>query len=576
RCLRRFYDRAIDIRGVKRFLAGATATPRPASAAAPARVAIVGAGPAGLACAFFLRRAGVEVDLFDRAAGPGGLAAAVIPLFRLEPDSLRLDLDRILASGIRPHWGESIDEPRFASLLATCDFVFVGSGAGPSRKLGVPGDDLPGVVGALEFLAASRSDPAAPGQRIAVIGGGNSAIDAARAARRLAGPGANVKLLYRRGRAEMPAEPEEIAAALAEGIELVERVAPFAVERKPAGGLSLRLAATRSAPRGQDVIVDPDATVLPLQPADLVIVATGQLRSIPFLPGVVMPKGTGPAWIGERILAGGDARRGPATVASAVGDGRQAAALFLERLSRTPAPDAAPIPGVAIPAELLVRRARRERLAPLPLPAAGPDGLCPSPAVLTRAEAEAEAGRCLECDRVCDLCVSVCPNRANLAYESERVSLPRWRLTRRDGRIEPVAAGTLEIAQGRQVFHLAEACNGCGNCDTFCPTAGSPHHDKPTFHLTAGRFAAAERGYRWANDSTLEGKTPIGETFTLVRTGDGWRLTLPAAEITFDGTLTVTRVTPKTPWDELDLSFAAEALALHRALCGRFPIPPAG
>lgn len=573
RCLRRFYDRAIDIRGVKRFLASVSEPPHPVPAAAPARVAIVGAGPAGLACAFFLRRAGVEVDLFDQATGPGGLAAAVIPRFRLDPSSLRADLDRILATGVRPHWGEPIDESRFATLRATYDFVFVGSGAGASRKLGIPGDDLPGVVGALEFLAANRSDSDTPGRRIAVIGGGNSAIDAARAARRLSGPETRVQLLYRRGRAEMPAEPEEVAAALAEGIELVERVAPLAIGQNPAGGLFLRMAATRAAPRGQDAIIDPDATVLPLQPVDLVIVATGQLRSIPFLPGVVMPKGTGPAWIGERILAGGDARRGPATVASAVGDGRQAAALFLERLSRTPTHAAPPIPGVEIPVELLVRRARRERLPPLPPPVAGPDGLCPPPAALTRAEAEAEAGRCLECDRVCDLCVSVCPNRANLAYESERMSLPRWRLTRRDGRIEPVAAGTLEIAQGRQVFHLAEACNGCGNCDTFCPTAGSPHHDKPTFHLTAGRFATAERGYRWADDATLEGKTPTRETFTLVRTGEGWRLTLPAAEATFDGAFAVTGVVARALWDELDLSFAAEALALHQALGGRFPIP---
>ena len=222
-CNRRAFDGAVAIHAVERAL-GDLSHQQPAPVLKPAphaeRVAIVGSGPAGLACAYHLARFGYSVTIFEAASLPGGMLRLGIPAYRLPREVLDRDIARIAAHGVQikcnVHIGEHVAWDELTELY---DAVFVSTGAHTSRALGVPGEDLPGVRPGLAFLrevnAGRRPDL---GARVVVVGGGNTAMDCARSAMRL---GAKVTVVYRRTRDEMPAIREEVDDALREGAEFV-------------------------------------------------------------------------------------------------------------------------------------------------------------------------------------------------------------------------------------------------------------------------------------------------------------------------------------------------------------------
>ena len=229
RCTRVNYEAAVRIRDIKRTLAHTADEPPAPTAAAPTghRVAIVGAGPAGLSCAWSLALAGVETTVFEAKDFTGGMITDAIPAFRLTEADYRRDLRRIEAAGVEIRTGEAIDRARLGALRNEYDRVFVGIGAQADRPLGVPGEELPGVWPALRLLSAARRGQAPDmGDCVAVIGGGNTAMDAARTATRLARTGGRVHLVYRRTLKEMPAAREELAAVRDEGVEIHELLAP--------------------------------------------------------------------------------------------------------------------------------------------------------------------------------------------------------------------------------------------------------------------------------------------------------------------------------------------------------------
>jgi putative selenate reductase len=500
RCVRLAYDRPLMIRDIKRFAAehGGAGAPlrRPASAAGPGpggpRVAIVGGGPSGLACAWSLARAGARAEVFEAGGSAGGLVRGVIPAFRVTDRDIDADVAAIESLGVEIHTGTRVDRTLFARLRRDFDAVYVAVGAPLDQRLGIQGEDLPGVRHALAFLAAARSGGVGRlGPRVAVVGGGNSAMDAARVAWRLAGAGGEVTVLYRRTIREMPADHEELDAVREEGIEIRELVEPVSM-RSDEGMIEITcrrtaLGAPDASGRGRPEPVPGSEHALRFHD---VIVAVGQAKAIDFVDASELDAPD------ARLLAGGDTARGPASVVLAIADGKAAADRILH--GATPGPPAAAQRRRPPIAEQQRRAARRTtEPAPARVPVAGRRGFADVIPVLDERQARAEAERCLSCDEVCNLCVSVCPNRAAVFYETSPARLRVQRARRRpDGSLEIVDESAIEASQPVQTAIIVDWCNECGNCDVFCPTAGSPHRDKARLCLSDESLAVEDDAYR--------------------------------------------------------------------------------
>ena len=579
RCTRINYDKPLMIREVKRFVAEKMAE---AASGVPAaqtgkRAAVIGAGPAGLSCARFLAAQGVEVHLYEEKPVLGGMAGDAIPAFRLTGDSLRRDIDAILKLGVRLHKDTPVDAALFDTLAEENDAVYIAVGAQESLPLGIPGEDAAGGLDPRSFLSAvRRCEPTGRGSHAVVIGAGNSAMDCARAARRLVGENGSVTIAYRRTRKEMPADIEEIEAALDEGVRIVELCAPEEVLADGGRVSGLRCRRMRLVPdpdggRPRPVPTDETFTL----GADTLIVSIGQRVKAGFLPDAMTLKAdphTSQTSL-PNVFAGGDAVRGAATLINAVADGRHAAETILARLglsaqaTATPSDERRPdLDG------LRIRQATRV-MGPA-LPERSPeDRLDFDPAIRTLTEEEAmdESRRCLQCDLVCNVCTTVCPNRANVALLSLPMPHP-VQVAVRDGdgvRVETLSNRRLE--QSYQIVNIADACNECGNCATFCPSAGAPYRDKPRIHLSRESFDNAPDGYRLASPSRLEGKRG-GKAFSLAAEKDGFVFESDALIAHLDGgTLCATKVTLNGDVNEAALSGAVEAATLFRLLARKQP-----
>lgn len=580
RCTRINYDKPLMIREVKRFVAEKMAE---AASGVPAaqtgkRAAVIGAGPAGLSCARFLAAQGVEVHLYEEKPVLGGMAGDAIPAFRLTGDSLRRDIDAILELGVRLHKDTPVDAALFDTLAEENDAVYIAVGAQESLPLGIPGEDAAGVLDQLSFLSAvRRCEPTGIGSHAIVIGAGNSAMDCARAARRLVGEDGSVTIAYRRTRKEMPADIEEIEAALDEGVRIVELCAPEEVLADGGRVSGLRCRRMRLVPdpdggRPRPVPTDEAFTL----DADTLIVSIGQRVKAGFLPDAMTLKAdphTSQTSL-PNVFAGGDAVRGASTLINAVADGRHAAETILARLglsaqaaTATPSDERRPdLDG------LRIRQATRV-MGPA-LPERSPENrLDFDPAIRTLTEEEAmdESRRCLQCDLVCNVCTTVCPNRANVALLSLPMPHP-VQVAVRDGndvRVETLSNRRLE--QSYQIVNIADACNECGNCATFCPSAGAPYRDKPRIHLSRESFDNAPDGYRLVSPARLEGKRG-GKAFSLAAEKNGFVFESDALIAHLDGgTLCATKVTLNDDVKEAALSGAVEAVTLFRLLARKQP-----
>ncbi len=522
KCVRNHYDRPLAIREVKRFLTERAGAERLPARAAPLGVAlaVVGAGPAGLAAAYHAALAGLQVTVFEALAAPGGVPAAQIPAYRLPAAALARDIERVRALGVEFRFGVRVGhDVSLDALRREHRYVFVGAGSGRGTPLGVDGEGAPGVHEALDFLTRVRAGCAPEvGPRVLVVGGGNSAMDAARTARRLVGERGEVRVVYRRTLAQMPADDEELEAARAEGVRLQELTAPVRVETAPGGRVAglrvvrMQLGAPDASGRPTPVPVPGSEHTLA---CEAIVVAVGQRPDLDFLgqAGASLTRG-GAARVDEEtgetslpgVFAGGDAASGGSDVIRAAAEARRAVRAMARREGRE-LPGEAPLDKPGSPRAYLARKSRREYPRELP---AEPHAACPDfePHVPRWSEeiARREAGRCLDCDEFCGLCVTVCPNRANLYYAVEPVAVRLPALRVEGGRIARGAERTLRVAQRQQIANLADLCNECGNCMTFCPTAGAPYRDKPRVCASAESFAAEERGY------------------LLTRTPGGWRL----------------------------------------------------
>ncbi len=571
KCTRINYDAPLLIREIKRFVAETGQEPDLKPGLEMGRsVAIIGAGPAGLAAAFFLRLQGFGVEIFEAKDQPGGMAADAIPIFRLDRQRLQQDIDRILALGIRLHTGVRVDQDRFDRLRQQFDFVFLAIGAQQGVQLGIPGQDAEGVLDHLDFLhAVNRGEDIAPGSRVLVIGGGNSAMDAARAAKRLVGQDGEVRVVYRRTREQMPADHEEIQAALDEGVQMVFLAAPVRVvsEDGQVRGLEvapMKLGEPDGSGRRSPV---PDKTRdNELLAADSIVVAIGQKVVLDFLPqGELNVDATTLRTSLSGVLAGGDMVR-ISSLVHAIGHGRKAAQSILESCGGGQLTDLAPEDERKPDLTGLRIKSGQRAFGPRPATRPPAERLDFNPFVepLSEQEAREEAGRCLQCDLVCNICVTVCPNRANMALPARPVTFP-VQLALADGSVRTLGEET--ISQPYQIINVPDFCNECGNCRTFCPTSGAPYQDKYRVHLSRTSLAAHGEGF------FLDGTGEMvvmhgGRQGRLTRQDKKFIYEDATIRATLDGdSLAAEQVELKQGAAEKELRPIVEAILLYNLLC---------
>ena len=525
KCTRNNYDSPLLIREIKRFVTEHeidkinTTNTR----VKDRKVAVIGAGPAGLSCAYFLAKMGIAVDVFEAKPFVGGMVSDAIPEFRLSDKTIDLDIDVLKSMGVNFLFERPVDAKLYDELCTSNDAVFIGVGAQKALTLGIQGETLSGVLDPLRFLSEVRQG-ARPdlGQTIAIIGGGNTAMDAARTALRLAGESAEVSIIYRRTMSEMPADIDEIEAALAEGITVHELVAPLKFE----GSDKIESIHCQKMELGE-----PDASgrrrPIPVEgqflyfPVDAVIPAIGQAISVDFIDESTLRVNTETCETTiPNVYAGGDAVRGASSVINAIGDGQIAARHILQGFD-TFIEARLNDPRLISIDDLKKKAAVREfGIAP---PYAEKDDSVEFPEVhrtLTREEAIKEASRCLLCDDYCSVCVGVCPNLANLTYMVAPAVYDIHEANEVDGEILLEPVGRFELKQEPQVLNIGDFCNECGNCTTFCPTAGDPYLDKPRLHLSEQSYNEANEGYhlsenliRFKNDSHEVSVTVMDENY---------------------------------------------------------------
>jgi NADPH-dependent glutamate synthase beta subunit-like oxidoreductase/NAD-dependent dihydropyrimidine dehydrogenase PreA subunit len=459
--------------------------PLSAPSAPSKRVAVVGAGPAGLTAAYFLARQGIVSEVFEALPAAGGMMAVGIPTYRLPPEVLQREVAAIEALGVKIHLNHPIDGDGFQRLREEYDAVFVAVGAHQGWTMRIPGEDLKGVLSGVDFLravnlAALGGDTASPprlGERVVVIGGGDVAIDSARVARRACPDpstgsgrrpsrrvgGQEVTVLYRRSRAELPAEPWQVQEAEEEGINFHYLAAPVRALGQDGvltGLECIRMELGEPDESGRRRPVPIAGSEFTLE-CDTLLVAIGQTVDTPFEGLSLVQRGTyvaDPVTLQTNVpgvFAGGDAVSGPASVIEAIAAGQRAAESILRYLRgenlalghTTEEPDLSAIEYYTPEHPVQRPRAQMPRL-----PLAQRSGFAEVNLGFTQEQAVAEAERCLSCGvcSECLACVSACqPGAIDHNAAGERLTLDIGAVIVADGS-EPLA-GEVELV-------LSQAC----------------------------------------------------------------------------------------------------------------------
>jgi putative selenate reductase len=485
-CTRLDWEGAVRIREAKRIaaekgygrfvvsgvLAGRKAGPRRVKAA------ILGAGPAGLAAAAFLGREGFEVHLFESETEAGGVVRYLLPAFRIPADAAAKDVALLRDLGVRFHFAEKT--PRTLDSLSRDGFGYV------LVAIGAQADKDTGIEGArpvLAFLREFRANPGAPalGRSVVVVGAGDTAMDAARAAKRCRGV-EEVRIVYRRSEKEMPCSAEEFESARAEGIGFSFLRAPVSWADGQLTCSVMTLAEPDASGRARPVAGGTTEDF----PADSVISAIGAevdtvgLSDMGF-PGTELtfdPATQETSIPGVFLL--GDAASGASTIVKAIASARRAADAICAREGGSHYRNR------VLPREDTARlRLSRDSLVAASVPDADDETV-----------ARTEARRCLGCRALCMKCVEVCPNRANTIV---------------------AVAG---LRDEGQIVHLDAFCNECGNCATFCPWEGRPYKDKLTvFSLEKDFHESGNPGFYLSDGKGL--LRLDGTTAELVLDGSG-------------------------------------------------------
>jgi len=433
-CNRGQMDDPLAIRDLKRFAVDqfdVDSLEIPQITKTEKKVAVIGAGPAGLSCAHDLAVEGHDVTVFEALPEPGGMLRYAIPEYRLPKEELRKEIGYIEKLGVKIRCGTEIGKDITLDTIKN-DFnaIFIGTGAPKGLPLGVEGEDLPGVIDGIRFLRAANSgEPVKAGKSTAVIGGGNTAVDCARTAKRLGSE--SVKLIYRRTRDEMPAAHEEIEALLHEGIEIQFLTTPvhfYGEGGKLAGMECIRMELGEPDASGRRRPVPVKGSEFSI-PVDSVITALGQATQTSFTEGIgvslakngtiVVDPLTGATNI-EGVFAGGDVYTGPAYVVDAIAAGQRAARSITRYLKgeEITAANAGKAPEKLTETEVAGLKGKYPRLERISMPEKSVEERVTNFGEVAigygPADAMAEASRCLagqiegciqcgECERLCEV-----------------------------------------------------------------------------------------------------------------------------------------------------------------------------
>ncbi|MCD4745486.1 MAG: putative selenate reductase subunit YgfK, partial [Bacteroidales bacterium] len=336
KCTRINYDNSLLIREIKRFIAEKNSDnvlkiseSTQVSKENGLKVAIIGAGPSGLSCAYFLSLAGFEVNVYESKSKAGGMISGVIPSFRLSMQAVKNDIKRIENTGVKIHYNYKVNKKIFKKLQENNHYIYLSTGAQLSKKIAIKGIDAKGVLDPLQFLSdIHKGIKTDLGNNVAVIGGGNTAMDAARTANRLVGENGKVSIIYRRTKKEMPADITEIKTVLEEGIKIIELTAPERINIESGRIKSLtciKMILEDKDLSGRPKPVKIKGTEFDLQ-FDTIIPAIGQELSIDFIDQKLLKADTVTYLTKiKNLYIGGDAMRGASTAIKAIGDGRKIA-----------------------------------------------------------------------------------------------------------------------------------------------------------------------------------------------------------------------------------------------------------
>lgn len=346
RCRRNMVDDAINIRGLKRYAVDhAGVVPQPECAPATGKkVAIIGGGPSGLSCAYYLALMGHGVTVYEEREQLGGMLRYGIPSYRFPREKLDAEIESILSLGIEVHTGVTVGRDVWLEKLEQeYDCIYIAIGAHQDKKTGIPGENSKNVISAVEMLRAIGDNemPDFTGKQVVVIGGGNVAMDVTRSSIRLGAD--KVTCVYRRRQADMTALPDEITGALAEGAELMTLAAPVRIEADEDG-------AAKALWVQPQIIGEVDKAGRPRPgkaaleevriPADVIVVAIGQgveiqgfdQAGVPIQQGAFVAGLSGQVRDMDSVFAGGDCVTGPATAIRSIAAGKVAAANIDEHL----------------------------------------------------------------------------------------------------------------------------------------------------------------------------------------------------------------------------------------------------
>lgn len=456
KCTRSFYEESIRIRRAKLTAAenGFDALLKGLKPDEPngKRVAVIGGGPAGMAAAFFLARQGAAVTLFEKRDKLGGIVRYVIPEFRIAGEKIDSDAKILEAMGvdIRLHTPAPKADALFEEGFT--DIVYA-VGAWAEGKMRLNKGEAMNVI---RFLEQSKANTLAIGENVIVIGGGNTAMDAARVAKRTKGV-KHVRLVYRRTARWMPADEEELQLAKEDGVEFCELLAPVAFEHGTLLCNVMKLGEPDASGRRSPVETGETCSL----PCDTLIAAVGEkIEADLFTENGIALSSRGKVETDANLMtnrphvyAVGDCNRGPATVVEGIADARTVADAIVGKYSY----------------EICACGSTTE-------------AACHEKHGILKdyEQAEKEHNRCLNCGTVCECCVQVCPNRANVA-----IRVP--------GKAKP------------QILHVDRMCNECGNCLVFCPYDSKPYKEKFTLFSSEAEFDGSEnKGFLPLHDRVVK------------------------------------------------------------------------